>query len=180
MLRIKKLEKIILRLSIVESMLAKLKVKTDEELESNKEELDMHLETINQNTNDIVINYENLLALEGKVDKLTEKIDEIQAQLNPGFYNQDFSSINLSKREQELFIGLYTIEDRITIPELSKKTGFPPDTCEFLVKRLSSKGIPIIRQALEQKTYLSLDYRFKDLQARKNILGIDISILRST
>ena len=42
-----------------------------------KEELDVHLDSINENTNEINANFEHILKVEQKVDKLSEKFEEI-------------------------------------------------------------------------------------------------------
>lgn len=133
----------------------------------------MHLDSINQNTNDIHSNYECVVELENKIEKLTEKIDEIQMKLDPKFYNKNYSDIKLSPREKDFFMGLYTEEDRISMSNLSRKLGITPEMAEAFVHSLSSKGIPVVRQMVDSEIHVSLEYTFKDLQARKNILQID-------
>ena len=153
-----------------------LRINLKDAFKSVKEEFDMHLDSINQNTNEIQSSYEYIMELDAKIEKLSDKIDELQMQVNPDFCQPDFSDVILSKREQELFMNLYTVEDRISIVDLSKKNGLTPEMCDSLLRALSSKKIPIIRQLLDGKIVVSLEYNFKDLQARKNILKIDMSI----
>ncbi|NQU98971.1 hypothetical protein HQ533_05925 [Candidatus Woesearchaeota archaeon] len=143
---------------------------------STKDEIDMHLDSINQNTNEIQTNYEYLANIEAKVDKLSDKVDEIQMQLNPHFYSQNFSEIELSKREQEIFLGIYTEEDRVSVVKLSKKLGLTMELCEALIGRIVAKGIPVVRQLVNGDVFISLDYVFKDLQARKNVLNIELAV----
>ncbi|MBU1201108.1 MAG: hypothetical protein KJ583_02915 [Nanoarchaeota archaeon] len=143
---------------------------------SVKDELDMHLDSINQSTNEIQSNYEYLMALDAKIEKLTDKVDELQMQINPDFCQPDFSDILLSKREQELFLNIYTVEDRISMSGLARKCGLTLEMCDSLLRALSSKKIPIIKQLVDGVIFVSLEYNFKDMQARKNILKIDTTI----
>ena len=135
-----------------------------------------NLDSINQNTNEIQSNYEYLAQIEAKVDKLSDKMDDINMQLNPDFFSQGFDKIELSKREQELFLGIYTEEDRISIINLARKLGLTFEMCEVMLSRIMSKGIPVVRQRVDGNVFVSLDYMFKDLQARKNFLKIDTTV----
>ncbi|MBC8494602.1 hypothetical protein H8D36_00445 [archaeon] len=143
---------------------------------SVKDELDIHLDSINQNTNEIQSNYETISQMEVKIDKLTEKIDEMQMQLNPNAYMYNVDNVVLSMREQELFLGIYTEEDRISMPGLSRKLGLTLPMCEALINSIKIKGVPIVRQLVNEVMHVSLDYTFKDLQARKNLLKIDATV----
>jgi len=156
--------------------LAVLKSNLRGAFQSNKDNLDMHLDSINQNTNEIQSNYEYVAEIDAKVEKLMEKVVEIQMQLNPNAYQNAFDDIMLSKREQELFLGIYTEEDRISVLNLSKKMGLTLEMCETLISSMKVKGIPVVRQLVNEEMLISLDYTFKDLQARKNILNIDMTI----
>jgi len=138
-----------------------------------KDELDIHLDSINQNTNEIQSNYEYMTDIDAKVEKLSEKIDEIQMRLDPHFYTKFFEDIRLSRKEQDVFLGLYTEEDRISIPDLAKKLGLTVEMCQVLLSSLKANGIPVVKQLVDEQIHVSLDYTFKDLQARKNVLRIE-------
>jgi|FLOH01.1.fsa_nt_gi septal ring factor EnvC (AmiA/AmiB activator) len=142
---------------------------------STKDELDMHLDSINQNTNEIQAAHEYAAELEGKIEKLTEKMDEMQMQLNPHLYS-NFESVKLSKREQELFMHLYMVEDRVSVIDLARRTGLTLEMCQNFLGSLMSKGVPLIRQIVNSEMLVSLEYTFKDLQARKNLLKIDATV----
>lgn len=144
--------------------------------QSSKDELEMHLDTINQNTNEIQANYAYLAEIEAKVDKLADKMDEVNMKINPGSFLQNFEEIMLSKREQEFFMDIYTEEDRISLVGLAKKSGLTLEMCEGFLSRIKVKGIPILKQLVDGKLFVSLDYDFKDLQARKNFLGIEMPV----
>jgi len=149
-----------------------------------KSEFDEHLDTINQNTNEIQANYEFLCEIDSKLDKLCQRLDEVQM----GSINQN--SIvkitdlenpigKLTKREQEVFMILYTNENKdLTYSEISRRLGFKEDMVRNYVSGLSSKGIPILKKFVSNKIFLYLDPAFKDLQARKNVLEISENLAK--
>ncbi len=153
-----------------------LKTKIKDAFGSIKDDLDMHLDSINQNTNEIQANNEQLVELELKLEKLTDRFDELNLMLNPSLSSERFENIKLNSREQELFMHIYLVEDRIPMSLLAKRAGLPIELCESILNNLMRKNIPLIRQLVDGAMYISLDYNFKDLQARKNILNIDMSV----
>lgn len=143
---------------------------------SIKDDLDMHLDSINQNTNEIQSSNEQLVELELKLEKLADRVDELHLLLNPALAHEHFENIKLNAREQEMFMHLYMVEDRVPMSFLARNACIPIDLCDSLLNNLIRKKIPIIRQLVDNVLYVSLDYNFKDLQARKNILKIDMAV----
>ena len=80
-----------------------------------REEFEEHLQAINENTNEISANYEYICEIEIKLDKLSERVDNLQMYLqsNSGISlvgKADFDVKRLNRREQEVFLVIYTIE----------------------------------------------------------------------
>lgn len=148
-----------------------------------KNEFDEHLDTINQNTNEIQANYEFLYELDSKIDKLSQRLDEMQ-MLNS---NQNFSSKTslteplgkLTKREQEVFMILYTNENKdLTYSDIARRLGFKDEMVRNYISGLSSKGVPILKKFVSNKIFLYLDSGFKDIQARENVLEINENLAK--
>lgn len=139
-----------------------------------KDELDQHLDSINQNTNEIQSCYEYLAELDQKLEKLNERLDDLQFTITPETEAQ--YDISLSHREQEVFMVLYTEEDPITSREISRRLGLTVEMVDQYLQTMAAKGIPLLRTFVNNKVYQSLDLKFKDLQARKNVLRINESI----
>jgi predicted HTH transcriptional regulator len=142
--------------------------------DSIKEEFDSHLDTINQNTSEIQAVYDYLEQLESKIDKLGERIDELQMAVNPELSFEHFEA-DLTHREQEVFLVLYAAENKISAKEMAKRLGFSEELVHNYIYNLISKGIPVFKH-YDKEMYYYLDKRFKDLQARKNVLKIDDSV----
>jgi len=151
-----------------------MQISVKKAFESIREELNVHLDTINQNTSEVQSIYDYLGELDSKIEKLSERIDEMQMFINPG-YDTKFD-VELTHREQEVFLVLYAETNKITAKDIARKLGFTDEMVNRYVYNLISKGIPILKHFVDNQLFLHLDLKFKDLQARKNILKIDESI----
>ncbi|MFT4261397.1 MAG: HTH domain-containing protein [Candidatus Woesearchaeota archaeon] len=140
-----------------------------------KNEFNEHLETINQNTTEIQGLYDYLSEVEQKIDKLNERMDEMQMSVNPDMNYEQFS-VELTHREQEVFMILYAEQEKINAQTIAKKLGFTDEMVHRYIYNLITKGIPIIKHFEKEEMLLALDVKFKDLQARRNILKINESI----
>lgn len=139
-----------------------------------KDEMNVHLETINQNGSEIQSIYEYLNELDVKIEKLNERIDSLQMMAVPE--SAEEFSVELTNREQEVFLVIYAENGVISAKEIGRRLGFSDEMVNRYVYNMISKGIPILRQYKNEEIFVSLDLKFKDLQARKNVLKIDESI----
>lgn len=140
-----------------------------------KEEFDVHLDTINRNTEEIQHLAEHMAELESKIEKLNERIDEIQVVQNPQGAEESYD-VDLTHREQEVFVLLYAHGDKITVEKMSKRLGFTEEMVNRYIYNLVAKGIPIMKDYEKEDLYVYLDSTFRDLQAKKNVLDINEGI----
>ncbi len=145
-----------------------------------QDEFEDHLIAINENTNEIQANYEFLCKIDQKLNKVTERIDKITLFLQKQGLEieekEQFKPMKLSKREQEVFLLLYTLEEikgSVTYLDLAKKACLTEDLISFYISNMTRKGVPIIKKYIANETHLSLNPSFKSLQAKENILQID-------
>ena len=148
-----------------------------------KDELEDHLVAINENTSEIQSNYEYLCELDNKITKLNERIDEIfgvLSQLTGKKLNKtsNYEDIDpLTTMEKNVFLNLYTEDQPISYADLAKKMNMSISLARQYITNLLEKGIPIQKKYLSQRPYIYLDQKFKNLQAKKNILKIEQKIL---
>ena len=151
------------------------------DLNALKKQLSGHLKDINENTNEIQSNYEYFSTLENKIDKLTERVDQMQffLQCNSNFIvdkTESFEIQPLTRREQYVFLVLYALDDEknaISYLDIAKKTGFPESLVRDYLTSIVAKGVPITKRYINNKAYLKLNKEFKRMQAKENILCID-------
>jgi len=150
-----------------------------------KEEFEDHLEAINQNTDEIQSNYSYLCEIDSKINKLNERLDQIELFLKQksGLKIQEkpvFNISQLTKREQELFLVLYTLDnlkDDITYKDLAKKAGLTEQIAMGYIDNLMRKGVPVTRKIINNKICLGLNPYFKRIQTKENILNLNQKML---
>jgi len=144
-------------------------------------ELDDHLETINGNTGEIQEVQQSLNEVDAKIEKLNQRFDEMQVFLSKIFPEQaifkpGYELKPLSLKEKQLFLIMYTTQDDVllTYRELASTLNTAEGIVRQYVQRLSNKGIPVIRRHIQGKAYIKLDPLFKELQAKRDIVGIPV------
>jgi hypothetical protein len=148
--------------------------------EEVKEELDEHLDAINQSTNEISANYEYLVEIDFKINKLSEKIEQLQLFLEQNFGYKStkqpkFQPKPLTNNEQDVFLVLAMLEEKkgaVTYGDIAKRTGLSDDLISNYVTRMIEKNVPIIKRYVNNQPFLRLDPQFKKLQEKENILGL--------
>jgi DNA-binding CsgD family transcriptional regulator len=139
-----------------------------------KQELDEQLSCINENSQDVSELNELVLHLDRKIDKLTERLDNLDIVLNPKF---QVGSVQLTKREQEVFLALSS-SSGLTAVQVAKVLGFTPDMVNLYIINMIGKGVPIRKELAGDLLVFSIESDFKDIQLRRNILNIDSRLSR--
>ncbi|MEK6983117.1 MAG: hypothetical protein AABX33_00960 [Nanoarchaeota archaeon] len=147
-----------------------------------KHDLEEHLQAINENTNEIAANYEYICEIETKLDRISERVDQIQLcmESNSGSLIQksgNFEVRRLNRTEQQVFLVIYTLEEEkgsLTYGDIALRLGISEQLAGNYVTSLIEKGVPIIKRYLNSKPYLRLDPDFKTLQTKENILQLSL------
>lgn len=117
--------------------------------------------------------------LDNKIEKINEKLEEMQLLLSrlTGKKLEMQSSESyiepLMRSEQQVFLVLYTEEKPISYMEMSKKLNIPLTMIREYVTSLIEKGVQIHKSYIKGRPHVMMDAKFKDLQAKKNIVKID-------
>lgn len=163
--------------------LNKIKNVLRDSISSINQEFEEHLDSINENTNEIQANYEYLCDIDNKINKLNEKIEEIQLILSKFTgksleLQPNHTKIEpLTKAEQKIFLAIYTEERPISYMEISKRMCMPLTLVREYVTNLIEKGVPIHKTYVKGRPFILMEKTFKDLQAKKNIVQIDQQVL---
>lgn len=151
-----------------------------QELSKIRHDLEEHLQTINENTNEIVANYEYICEIEAKIDRLSARVDQLHMLLESGAIASKrtyFEVKKLSRAEQQVFLVIYTLEEEkgsITYEDIAEKLGISEHLAASYVTSMIEKGVPIIKCYLNSKPLLKLDPYFKTLQTKENILQLSL------
>ena len=147
-----------------------------------RHEFEEHLQAINESTNEIAANYEYICELESKLDRLSERVDNIQMYLEANSNisiakRNNFDVKRLNRMEQQVFLVIYTLEEEkgsITYEDIAKKLNISEQLAGNYVTSIIEKGVPILKRYINSKPYLRLDPEFKTLQAKENILQLSL------
>ena len=157
--------------------LREMEKKIKNSFETIKNELDMHLESINDNTSEIHSIHQAIYDLTQKVEKLSERLDEVYLLIGKNKEYDNFNlKIDLTEKEQQVFLVLYTLaseEGPMAYREIAKKLSITENLVKEYVEGLIAKGVPIIKKYVREKTLLDIDPNFKQLQAKHNVLHIN-------
>jgi len=146
-----------------------------------KEEFDDHLEAINQNTNEIQANYEYLCEIDNKIEKVSERVDEISLLLKQHLgmrsdESKTYSIMPLTRKEKEIFLAIYMLEGNkgfVSYEDISRRTAIPINLVMAYLTNLIQKGVPIMKKYVNNKVLVKIDPKFKDFQTKNNCLEIE-------
>lgn len=137
-----------------------------------REEMDDHLVAINENTEEQQEMRSHMVDLEAKFEKLKEKVDDMYLMISNLSSQKEFS---LSDPEKSVFMVLYSIEQTpLSYSDLVIRTGLTELSVKAHIYSMINKGIPIIERDISGQSFFRLDKKFKELQAKENVLKIDI------
>ncbi len=153
-----------------------LMAKVHAELEGVRDELDEHLEAINDNTTEIQQNHELLTDLERRFVMLANKVDTLLELLKPESAKKEtFSVVPLSTKEKDVFFTLYSItEDKeATYKDLAENLVCSEQLVASYIANLIEKGVPVVKRYVGKSVYLKLNEAFRQVQAKENLVGLN-------
>jgi hypothetical protein len=139
-----------------------------------QEESEEHLDAINDNTSEIQNLQETCSELDCKIEKLSERLDEIYLVLEKAglVQREKFEFITrlvLTKSEEEIFSLMLENEDDLTYIDISHNTGFDQESIKSILSSLVQKGVPIVQKFLNNVAYLNIQKEFKDAKESNKI-----------
>lgn len=147
----------------------------ESELERIGEQLGDHLDAINRNTDEIQCCFSYLSELESKMARIVGRLDTLERNQR-SWQGPAHASQGLSRDEQEVFLVLYLHDEPISSALIARRLGQSEERVESALQLLAHKGIPVMRSYLHQQVFYALDLRFKELQAKHNVLEINTRI----
>ena len=151
------------------------------EFSNIRHELDEHLQAINENTNEISANYEYICEIESKLDRMSERLDQLQLHIESATgvipqKKKNFEIRRLNDREKSVFLVIYTLEDGdgLTYGEIAVRLDISEQLAGNYVTSMIEKGVPIVKRYINGRPHLKLDQDFKTLQAKENILQVGL------
>ena len=136
-----------------------------------KNEMDDHLDSINENTAEMQEQSGRIEELHDKFNKLQEQLEELRLMM-ANFMTQN-KAYSLSDSEKNVFMVLYAVEQTpLSYADISMRTGLTELTVKAHIFSMINKGIPILERQISGQSFFRLDKKFKELQAKENVLKI--------
>jgi hypothetical protein len=132
------------------------------ELNAIRDELDEHLDALNQNTAEIGAVQEYVGEVDARLEKLAERIDALQALLLA--QTSIPKAVRLTPKEEEFLRALLDTKEPVTSISLGRTTGLTADLAAQTLYCLKQKGIPVLAQVVEEQTFYALEARFCEEQ----------------
>ncbi len=137
-----------------------------------KDELEDHLTAINENTNEIESNYELIAELAIKLEKIEERLEQVELIL----HSQDIEKQKvdeLNHKEKSVFLTIYKQEnDYLTYADLAALHDVSEATIRRYVDTLIKKGVPIIKKAMGGIIHFKLNPQFREMQTKHNLVNV--------
>jgi DNA-binding CsgD family transcriptional regulator len=158
------------------SEVEKLKNCFETTLKGVREEFDDHLESINDNTNEIQANYEYITKIDEKLAKLSERLGQIELLVarmaGVSVREEEDQPIMLNEKEKSVFLIIYTSSKPVTYSEIAGALNENEFIVRGYVTNMLEKGVPVQKRYVDNQVYLLLENSFKEKQAKLNLVGI--------
>jgi hypothetical protein len=144
-------------------------VVTMKEFTKMRAALEEHLDAINENSSEIQAVLDYVQEVDLKIDKLAQRLEQMQlAPVDERFIQP------LTQTERNLFLVLYTEEVPLSFTELAEKAELSGLLVPECISTLVHKGVPLIRSYARNQIFFRLDPRFKELQAKENVVNLSL------
>lgn len=156
-------------------------VVVNDSLSQVKEELEDHLNAINENTDELQCHYDLLMQLTQKIEKLAERVDTLQTIITNENVEQqkEFTISPLTKKEKDVFQALYALaheKEVVTYAELARRCCITEQLAAQYVTSIIAKGVPVWKKHVGKTVHLTLDPDFVLEQAENNVVGVTIPL----
>src|SRR3989338_2779995 len=123
-----------------------------------KEEMEDHLVAINENTDELKNHADFIGELDGKIEKLNERIDELQMMMIQIKQN------SLSENEQKVLELLNAFSSPLSCADVAMRINLSELTVKAHLFSMICKGIPIKEKIIENQSYFLIEKKFREKQ----------------
>lgn len=145
------------------------------EISEIKEVHQDHLETINENTQELEATSDQVHEIEAKLDKLNMRMDAMHMVLKQLVFEHRLS-VQLTLNEQKLFSLLCARKNYLKMDYVVARLRLPELAVKELVTALMDKGIPVVRKEHGGGSFLHMDPTFSQLQQQQGIIKISPAV----
>lgn len=122
-----------------------------------KEELEDHLESINQNTIEIQSSFEYLSRLSNRIDKIEQRLSQMELD---GPRDRSIETVLLTRDEEEIYAILVESTTRrqlLSYEDVAHKAQISKTFCAHLIASLIDKGVRVGKKFSNGNVLLEID-----------------------
>ncbi|MBN1645827.1 hypothetical protein JW868_02190 [Candidatus Woesearchaeota archaeon] len=134
------------------------------------------LEDLRDNADQSYVEIGNLDDRITNVEIKLEKLIDLVMEMASSQTKHQSQSIELSNKEQEVFLILYTSDMPLSVQEIVKRLGLTEEVVESCLRNMNAKGVTLLTKVLESVPHYFLDRSFKEQHARNGIVMISPEI----
>ncbi len=142
------------------------------EFHNVRQALEEHLSAINENTSEIQSLFDYLQEMDVKMEKLTQRLDQMQLNQNMPLPKIEVQSLNHTERK--VFLVLYTEETPLAFNEIAHRAEVPNSIVPECISSLARKGVPLSRTFCNEQLFVKISQEFKEMQAKENIVNLSL------
>ncbi|GEM_PF-4162849 len=146
-------------------------------LDTMRDELDDHRQTINENTTEIETVFEFLSALEAKFDNVQQLVERLALSLQEP--QQLIGALN--RREKAVCQSLFLLgktKPWVSCEELAKHCQISREVLAATLAGLVTKHVPVMKKYDHTRAYAQLAPSFREQQAKHNVIKADCQLIQ--
>lgn len=156
--------------------LDKLEKNIRESFKNLKLELEDHLDSINDNTNELEHFSEIIYEFDNRLNKIEDTLEFIKNSL----VNNDIkkpTGPRLNEKESDIFQAIFRQEgEPVLLASLSKEVGIPENSLKRVITAMVNKGIPIMQTNCATGKFFYLENDFREKQLKHNVLNLSTNL----
>ena len=150
-------------------------------LDTMRDELDDHRQTINENTTEIETVFEFLNALEAKLDNVQQLVEKLALSLSLQEPQQLIGVLN--RREKAVCQALFLLgktKPWVSCEDLAKHSQISREVLAATLAGLATKNVQVIKKYDHNRAYAQLAPSFREQQAKHNVIKADCQLTQWT
>lgn len=167
-----------LNVSRVAKKLSDMEKNVKESFRNLKSELEDHLDSINDNTNEVEYFAELMMEFDNRLTRLENTIYSMTGKLNqilPDDNNP--KAAKLTDKEADIFQTIFRSENEpIALNEISRQTSITENSVKKIIQNMIEKQIPIISTDTTTGRYFYVEEGFREKQLKFNVLNLSTNL----
>lgn len=166
------------KLARVTKKLEDMEKNVKESFRNLKSELEDHLDSINDNTNEVEYFAELMMEFDNRLTRMENAIFSMTSKVNQIIPDDNHPrSAKLTDKEADVFQIIFRSENEpVGLNDLSKQTNITENNVKKIVQNMIEKQIPIISTDTTNGRFFYVEESFREKQLKFNVLNLSTNL----